>query len=243
MLLFKQFEDKRSYYVREWEDARCIFSHITIKGAQMGTMIAKDADEWPPSYPFLISGHIHLSHWLGPNMYYTGSILQVSIDESPDKHIALVNISSNKVAISEIDLELPKKRIFDVSIKELCDDNYVLPSEANTKYVLYVSGNYEDFKAFIKSSVYKSLTKLPQIYRGQKGIKFKQRKLEIKEDRRKIRELKDCKLKHFNQLLLDSIEKEQDQLLYSFYRHMVHKDDEDLSTMLADILVIAKRTI
>lgn len=226
----------------EWEDARCIFAHQTIRGAKMGSIICKDADEWLDSNPFLVCGHIHNSQWLGPNMYYTGSILQVAIDESPNKHIALVTVTSNKVAIDEIDLCLPKKVIIDVSIEELNSGEYIIPSEPNTKYTLYVSGNYDDFGTFRKSSTYKNLCKLAQIYRGQKGIKFKPRKIDLEKEQDKIQELKERKQQHFNDLLRDSIEQDKDQRLYSFYRHMVYNDEDDLSAMLNDMLVISKKS-
>jgi DNA repair exonuclease SbcCD nuclease subunit len=223
----------------DWEDSRCIFTHNTIRGAQMGSMIAKDADEWDPSWPMLVSGHIHLSQWLGPNMYYTGSILQVAVDENPHKHIVMVTVppeASNGVNIKEIDLHLPKKEIVHISMEEL--EEYKVPSEPDTKYILYVSGDYDDFKTFIKSALYKSLIKLPQIYRGSKGIKFKPKKIALKESIAKLKSIKECKLKHFNDLLIESIEQDNDPLLRSFYRHLVHEDSEDLSNMLNDVLVL-----
>src|SRR5579872_4872676 len=47
----------------QWEDADCIFSHVTIKNAKLNSIIAQNADEWNENYPLLISGHIHESQW------------------------------------------------------------------------------------------------------------------------------------------------------------------------------------
>jgi DNA repair exonuclease SbcCD nuclease subunit len=222
----------------EWEDSRCIFSHVTIKGAQMGSMVAKDADEWDENNPMLISGHIHGSHWLGSNMYYTGSIIQVAIDESPKKHIVLVKIDDTNVKIEEIDLGLPKKKIIHIDIEDV--DDYKVPDEQDTKYILYVSGTCEDFRAFIKSNIYKTFIKLPQIYRGSKGIKFKPKKLLTKTANERLKNLNECKLKHFNDILLETIKQDEDSMLFSFYRHLVLEEDEDLSNMFNQVLTFNK---
>lgn len=221
----------------EWEDAKCILSHVTIRGAQMGSMIAKDADEWPPEFPMLVSGHIHLSHWLGPNMYYTGSILQVAVNESPDKHIALIDVGE-KVTVQEINLHLPKKIIVYVDVGEL-NENYIVPNEPDTKYSLYISGNVDEFKAFRKSTIFGELSRLPQILGGTKGLKFKQKKLEVKQVTAKLESIKGAKMKHFSDLLLNAIRDEEDELLFSLYRHLVHEDEEDLSELVADTFIIS----
>ncbi len=156
--------------LENWQEANAIFGHITIKGAKMGSIICKDADYWDPSFPMLISGHIHKSQWLAENMYYTGSIFQVAIDEDPKKHIVMVKIK-DKVNIQEIDLHLPKKVRIYLDISEI--EEFEFPKESNTKYVLIIDGNYEKFKLFKKSDLYKSLCKSPYILNGSKGIQFR----------------------------------------------------------------------
>ena len=155
----------------EWTTSKCIFAHWDIRGANMGSIIAKDADEWKPDYPMLISGHIHLSQWLGENMYYTGSIMQVAVDESSKKHISSVIINYNKLpSIHEIDLKLPKKEIIHIDVDDV--DDFQLPDEQETKYTLYISGSYEEFKSFRKSNYYRELLKQPQLIK----IRFKPKK-------------------------------------------------------------------
>lgn len=193
----------------EWENARVIFSHVTIKGADMGNMIAKDADSWDQSFPLLVSGHIHKSQWLAPNMYYTGSIMQVAVDESPQKTIAIITVpTKGDVKVGTIDLVLPKKEIIHLSIEEI--DDFNLPNSPETKYTLYISGSCEQFKAFRKTSKFQELAKQPQLGRR---IRHKPNRLEKQEKIDHIEELKKSKQRKFTDLLREEIEKERDDLL------------------------------
>lgn len=225
----------------EWEDANCIFSHVTIKNCKMGSIIAKDADEWLPTYPMLISGHIHDSQWITDNMFYTGSILQVSVDEKPDKCIVLVDITNKPIKpsnIKTIDLELPKKKILYVDISEI--EDYKIPTESDTVFTLYISGNYEQFRAFRKSNKYKELQKLPQI-KTSKNIKFKPNKLETKERIKQIDDLQKIKQISFIELLSESIKQEKEsttmKLMLSLFNNLLD-EGEDLSTDLENMLII-----
>jgi len=223
----------------QWEDSKCIFSHVTIRDCKMGTIIAKDADEWKEEYPFLISGHIHGSQWVGKNMFYTGSILQVSVDEDPEKYIILVTISSkDKPDIQCIDLQLPKKKIIYVDISEI--DEYKVPNEPETTYSLYLIGNYEQFKAFRKSNKYKELQKFPQIG-SSKNIKFKPNKLDIKNNIKHFEDLQKLKQKNFYELLMENFNNEKDKitnkLMTSLLNNLLH-NEEDLSDDLENNFII-----
>jgi DNA repair exonuclease SbcCD nuclease subunit len=229
----------------EWEDARCIFGHQTIsgaKGADGNVIIAKDAEKWPEGFPMLVSGHIHGSHWLGPNMYYTGSILQVSVDEDPNKHVALVSIApgTGLPKIEEISLGLPCKKILHLDYKEL-EDDFKMPSEPNTKYMLYISCSFEEFRVFKRSTLYKSLLKLPQLQSGAKGIKHKPTKAEVKNAVKRIEDLRGRHLKRFDDILEEAVAQDADPYLTSFHETMMAGEDdevEDLSELLEEVLVI-----
>ena len=224
----------------QWEDADVILSHVTIKGANMGNMIAQDADEWSPDYPFLISGHIHLSQRLQPNMYYTGSILQVAVDEDPRKHIVLATVDSESVVIEEVDLGLPRREIIYVELEDI--DDFKVPNEPNVKYTLYIQGEREDFKAFLRGSRYKNLVALPQIDGGTHGVKFKPRKADLKEAQRQLQTLKEGKLRHFNDLLRESVAADGDELLMSLWDHLVNQTAHDGSDLLQEEFVVVPRT-
>lgn len=227
----------------QWEDANLILSHITIKGANMGNSFAEHADEWKSEYPFLISGHIHLSQQLAPNMYYTGSILQVAVDESPNKHIVIATVSSESksVQIKEIDLQLPRREIIYVNLEDIND--FKVPFTPNVKYTLYIQGDKEDFRAFLRSSTYKDLISLSQIDGGTRGIKFKPRKTDIKEAQSKLQSLKNEKFKHFNILLEESIKAEKDSMLFSLWKHLIDdNNDEEYDPFNENIIIVPKRS-
>lgn len=209
----------------EWENAKCIFGHVTIKGCSMGSMIAKDADEWPENHPMLISGHIHKSQWLTSNMYYTGSIMQVATDEPPEKHIVSVCINDT-ITIREVDLDLPKKIIMNIDIEEI-DDMKIPDNESHTKYTLYISGSYEQFKTFKKSSNYKDLLKLSNVNK----ICFKS-KYNNTLKKMEIEELKQHKQKHFNDILYETVKMDNDELLMYLYKHIMNGEEDKTDELL-----------
>jgi len=216
-------EEEKDNTDKLWRQADAIFSHVTIKGANMGHAIAQDCDEWKEDYPFLITGHIHLSQRLGSNLYFTGSIMQVAVDESPNKHIVMVTVTSpTNVQIEEYSLALQRREILHVDLKEI--DKIQIPREQNVKYTLYVSGEKEEFKAFMRGMKYKNLISDPQIDGGSHGVKFKPRKSESI-TRRKTENIQNEKFKPFNQLLQESIEAEKDELLTSLWNDLTSQDE------------------
>lgn len=58
-----------------WKDSMFVFAHQEIKGCDLGRKISSDGDVWDPSYPTLISGHIHKRQTIGNNVIYPGSVL------------------------------------------------------------------------------------------------------------------------------------------------------------------------
>lgn len=221
----------------DWEDAKAILSHVTIRGANMGSLIAKDADTWDPSFPMLISGHIHLRQWLNKNMYYTGSLMQVACDETPEKSLAYISVGDS-VSIKEINLDLPKKIILREDIENI--DDFVIPLEPNIKYTLYISGEYESFNAFRKSSKYKELIKHPQL---GKRIRFKPTSSQRKDRNNEITQLRKTKQKKFHELLIETIQKDDDQYLHSLYDHLLDSTNPDISDEMEEILIIKPNKI
>lgn len=207
----------------EWENARAVFAHQTIRGAKMGSIIDQDADEWKDEYPWFISGHIHLSHWpkgKNKNAYYTGSIFQVSIDEDPNKHIVIVSIN-NDVTINEYNLNLPKERIIHCDIKDM--EDFTLPNELDTKYVLYLSGTHDDFNSFIKTKQCRLLEQDPRLYRGKNGIKFKPTNSILEKRHAKLEDMKEHRFKPFKELFEELIKNEDNNTL-SLYNELTSND-------------------
>lgn len=239
-LKFFKDSERKTENDEAWKSADVIFSHVSIRGANMGHAIAQDCDEWKDEYPFLITGHIHLSQRLGSNLYFTGSILQVAVDEPPDKHIVLATITNPRnVSIQEHDLDLPRREILHVDLKEI--DTIQIPRNRNIKYTLYINGEKEEFKAFMRGMKYKNLITDPQIDGGSHGVKFKPRKSEIKSTQKKSHSVKNEKFKTFNQLLQESIESEKDELLTTLWNELTNPCKNEKCDQDDEFIIIRKQ--
>ena len=214
----------------EWEDSKCIFAHQLFDGAKMGAIVAENVEKWDDNLPLIISGHIHDKQQVQQNLYYTGSSMQHAFGESADKTILEMTLSNDNPPIySEIDLNLPKKKIIYMEMNEL-EKFDVSTLKTNTEYKLTIDGSYEEFEAFRKTSKYKNITK--------KGIKivFKHKRLFIAEKKEQVKEktrVKDSK--SFKKILEELIKKENNSLLDDLMSTIVFnqtKDDSD------DIIII-----
>lgn len=229
----------------EWETSDIIFSHITIKGADMGSVIAENAETWESTYPMLVSGHIHKSQWIADNFFYCGSIMQTAIDEDPRKIIGYITLDKSidykvKIHILEENLHLPKKVQLEIDITDI--EHFDIPTEPDTQYKLLITGNYEQYKAFKKSNYYKELSKAPHVLK----IDHKQQRADIKSCITKLDELQlESRKKtmiNFKELLTDTIMKNNDELLMSFYDNLMNPtaDKSDLSDFanLKDVIIL-----
>jgi DNA repair exonuclease SbcCD nuclease subunit len=59
----------------QWKKSSLIFAHQEIKGCRIGNKISSVGDFWDPSYPTLISGHIHDAQKINNNVIYPGSTI------------------------------------------------------------------------------------------------------------------------------------------------------------------------
>ncbi len=100
--------------------------------------------------------------------------------------------------------------------------------------MLYVKGSNEEFKAFRKSNIYKELSKHSSTIK----IRYKDNKVSTKEQLEKIRHMRQNKHKNFYELFIENIDKEQDELLSSFCKALISKNETDLSEKLENILII-----
>ena len=122
----------------------------------MGAIISVDGDKWEPSFPYVVSGHIHSKQSPQENIYYTGSALQHAFGESEDNTIAILEFgkSRQKYNLIEYDLDMPKKKIVYTTI----DDIEKVKPCINSNVKLTISGDdYNEFKAFKKTEKYKNL--------------------------------------------------------------------------------------
>ena len=140
----------------EWKNAGCIFAHQEFYGCKFETGNSSEGDKWLENDPFVVSGHIHKKHWLAPNLYYTGSVMQHSFGEDSNKSVFLMTFSDNKMINSEeIDLQLPKYFNEYCKLEDL--DNVIIP-ENNDKLKLHITCEPGEFSTFKKSKEYKKLS-------------------------------------------------------------------------------------
>jgi DNA repair exonuclease SbcCD nuclease subunit len=133
--------------LENWKDVTAIFAHQEFKGAQMGPFVSVDGDIWSTSYPHVISGHIHDYQEPQINIWYTGTPIQHSFGDRPDKTISLITFNDGKIENhTRIELPVPKKQIINIT----CDQvpTYKLPENKELKIV--IKGLSGDIKGIIK---------------------------------------------------------------------------------------------
>jgi hypothetical protein len=137
-----------------------VFAHQEIAGVHMNTIVSDSTDEWPVDYPPLISGHIHEEQIIGEgsNVYYPGSSMQLSYEESA-KNVWLVTYNadddSKKLDIQKYNLGIQTKKqiLIDASDFESFDTSRL----KNTIVRLKIRGTTDDFKVIRKSKKFKEL--------------------------------------------------------------------------------------
>ena len=162
-----------------WRNSNLIFAHQEFEGCKMGHIISVSGDKWSLENPTVISGHIHLKHRPQENIIYIGSAIQHAFGESENNTISLIELSAlehdngnivSKTSFinTEIDLQLPKKKIIYMDVEEIVD--FIIP-ETNDKIKITVSGSFDQFKSLKKTPKYKKII--------DKGIKiiFKERRV------------------------------------------------------------------
>jgi DNA repair exonuclease SbcCD nuclease subunit len=154
----ERFEEALNTLEEDWTDAECIFAHQEFYGCRFNPVATStQGDIWPEESPLVVSGHIHDEQWLQNNIYYTGSSMQHSFAENPQKTIALLKFKKGcKVNLKKIDLELPRKKIVYLNIDKIKRYN---PDTSNCNIKLVLKGTPEEFKVFRKSEEYKKLIK------------------------------------------------------------------------------------
>lgn len=143
----------------DWKSATCIFAHQEFRGVVIGSMASEVGDDWDPSYPQVISGHIHTSQVVGNNIHYTGSALQINFDEDFDKKIWHITFDDDlRPQIDGISLGLKSKKDIVMPVEDvkkfdtdMCSDHYIR---------LKLTGTSEQFKVFRKSPTYTKLSRL-----------------------------------------------------------------------------------
>ena len=181
----------------DWKKAKCIFAHQEFYGAKMGAIISDDGDKWNLDYPYVVSGHLHMNQNPQENIYYPGSSMQVAYGETQENIVSIIDFEEgvDKYELEEIDIGLPKKKIIYTTL-----DGLEIPTKTKDKVKISISGDYDEFKTFKKSSKYK------QIISQGMNIVFRPTRKEIKLKNEKLQERINNGCNNFLEILESSIE-------------------------------------
>lgn len=151
-----------------WRTADCIFAHQEFKGCKMGAIISEHGDEWDPSWPLVVSGHIHVKQSPQENVYYTGSAMQTAFGEGEVNIVAVIEFTREltdegmvqSYSIEEVDFGLARKQII---YQDVTDGSEALlakirASAAPEKIKVALQGaSKAEFDAFKKTNEFKEL--------------------------------------------------------------------------------------
>lgn len=164
-----RFEEALDIIDPEWHDARAIFCHQEFRGCKMGAIESTVGDIWIESNPFVVSGHIHDKQRIQSNIFYTGSSMQHAYGESPDKTVSMCRFEK-QISIENVDLEMPSKRILYMDMDTI--QTFIPPKNSEDQLRITVSGTFDDFKVFKKSSKYRELQRqgVRVVYRHKPNV-------------------------------------------------------------------------
>ena len=214
---FKEAMDTLDIDLKEID---CIFAHQEFYGCKMGAITSIEGDKWELSNPLVISGHIHSNQKPQDNIYYPGSSMQHAFGESDKNIIPIVTFEKKNIRpnIEEIDLGLPRKKIIYKDMENI--KNFEI-KDTEHKIKLSISGCYEEFKSFKKSTKYKEFIK--------KGVKviFKPKKIEIKQSN-KI----DTNDTSFTNIISLLVKNKKDVYLYQVYEEIINNKKISVDDMV-----------
>jgi DNA repair exonuclease SbcCD nuclease subunit len=158
------------------------FAHQEFKGCKMGAITSLTGDDWNPSWPLCISGHIHEYQELQPNLIYAGTPIQHAYGDSPNKAIMILESELDSTldkswSKRRINLGLPKKIIVHIQAEDLL--NYKLPENSFVKLV--VTGESDKVRDILKLEKVKELLSSERIKLSIQEQKKKKNDLDIRD--------------------------------------------------------------
>jgi DNA repair exonuclease SbcCD nuclease subunit len=208
----------------EWKTSKCIFAHQEFQGCKMGAITSIEGDKWDLKNPQVVSGHIHSRQVPQKNIYYSGSAMQHAFGESEKNVIPIITIEKDKFEINEIDLELSRKKIIYMDVKDL--ESFKSNDREGDDIKLSICGNFESFKALKKTKKYQELIKA-----GTK-IVFKPTRKEIKINKDVLEKIQQENVQNnsvenpnFDTILYSIILQEKNPFLYQAYEHVLNGKD------------------
>ncbi len=141
----KEYNSEENNTLFPWKQARCIFAHQEFRGCNLGAKISDCEDVWKTTFPYVVSGHIHITHSPQENIFYTGE----AIPTLTRTNNVLLSFSSDKnpPTIEKIDLNLQRKINYRLTVDEI--ESFTPESLENSNNV-YVKTTKEEFKVIKK---------------------------------------------------------------------------------------------
>lgn len=119
-------------YVEDYRSAKLIFAHQEFRGVSIDNFISTVGDQWDEDEPPVVSGHIHQQSCPSSNILYTGTPIQQSYAECPNKMIWIVTVNDDGFSTKERYLETTiKKRTITLTIDDL--EEYIPDKKSNEK--------------------------------------------------------------------------------------------------------------
>lgn len=144
-----------------WKESRLVFAHQEIKGCILGKSISDKGDNWDPSYPTLISGHIHDQQLVNRNVVYPGSTINQGPQNNQQKVLFIDTFFTNGVFNYNMKWSYFKTNIKEEVFTKTFDDLYDIYKRKNlTNTILIIKESDTSKISKIKNSqIYKRLNK------------------------------------------------------------------------------------
>lgn len=141
----------------------CIFAHQEFKDCELGHNIVSDMGDdisKETTIRQIVSGHIHKNQTIR-NIYYPGSCMQHTFQESEKNIVAMLHFNQNKpMKITEIEIRLPKKITKTITMEEFLQlDPAKIKIHPSDSYRLIIQCEESKSKHIKKTKHYKSFIK------------------------------------------------------------------------------------
>jgi predicted phosphodiesterase len=133
-----------------------VFAHQEFKGVNLNNKKSNSSDVWILNNPLLISGHIHEYSKLQPNLIYTGTPIQHTFAENPDKSVSELIVSKNEVNHNRIYLQNRKKITVNIQYNEI--SNFDICNYLDSYIKLIINGTNSELKSLVKNTFIEKLS-------------------------------------------------------------------------------------
>jgi hypothetical protein len=138
---------------RPWQEAEAIFAHQDFVGARQGEIVLRLGEKWRPSWPLVVSGHVHEHQWLQKNLCYVGAPRAHTFGLRADHTVSLFTFGPEGRREDRIALGLPRKITLEISVAEA--ETFEPPARDLVRLV--VKGPAASLLAFKGTPRYKAL--------------------------------------------------------------------------------------